>query len=236
MRIDVAECNEAAGQHAAGLIADGLRVSIARRGRACLALSGGRTPWPMIAALARQRLPWRRVHLFQTDERMVPPDSPRRTFAHLQDTLIDRVKLQAEHVHAMPVDEDDLAAAALRYETVLARAAGTPPVLDLVHLGLGADGHTASLVPADPVLDVAVADVAVTGPYQGDRRITLTYPALNRAAAIVWLVTGSAKAEALRRLVAGDTSIPAGRVRRDGAIIVTDRAAASLLDQYEGIA
>jgi 6-phosphogluconolactonase len=129
----------------------------------------------------------------------------------------------------MPVEDPDLAAAAARYARDLAAVTGSPPVLDLVHLGLGPDGHTASLVPGDPVLDVTDADVAAAGPYQGRRRMTLTYPALNRARCVLWLVTGAEKADMLRRLRDGDPSIPAGRVRQDGATVLADRAAAGSL-------
>jgi 6-phosphogluconolactonase len=126
----------------------------------------------------------------------------------------------------MPVESPDLAAAATRYALTLRAIAGSPPVLDIVHLGLGPDGHTASLVPADPVLDVTDADVALTGVYQGRRRMTLTYPILNRSRRVMWLVSGSEKVGMLGRLRAGDESIPAGRVRRDRALVLADRAAA----------
>lgn len=125
----------------------------------------------------------------------------------------------------MPVESPDLEAAASQYASVLTEIAGSPPMLDLVHLGLGPDGHTASLVHGDPVLDVSDADVAVTGVYQGRRRMTLTYPIINRAHRIMWLVTGNEKVGPLLRLRKGDPSIPAGRVRSDEAVIFADRAA-----------
>ena len=134
--------------------------------------------------------------------------------------------MRPEQVHAMPVESTDLEDAAKQYAATLAGITGSPPILDLVHLGLGPDGHTASLVPGDPVLSVAGADVALTGVYQGRRRMTLTYPVLNRARRILWLATGSEKQGMLRRLFDGDLSIPAGRVCRERAVIIADRAAA----------
>ena len=119
----------------------------------------------------------------------------------------------------MPVGDADLDAAAARY------AATLPRTFDLVHLGLGDDGHTASLVPGDPVLDVADRDVAVTQPYAGHRRMTLTYPVLDRADEVLWLVAGAAKTEPLARLRAGDAEIPAGRVRAPRQVLLADRAA-----------
>jgi 6-phosphogluconolactonase len=129
----------------------------------------------------------------------------------------------------MPVESPDLEVAAARYAATLREIAGSPPVLDLVHLGLGPDGHTASLVPGDPVLDVTSADVTLTRIYQGRRRMTLTYPIINRSRQILWLVTGSEKVEMLGRLRKGDTSIPAGRVRQDQAVVFADKAAAGQL-------
>src|SRR5947209_6255990 len=126
----------------------------------------------------------------------------------------------------MPVESADLESARGQYAATLQQIAGTPAVLDLAHLGLGPDGHTASLVPGDPVLDVTDADVALTGIYQGRRRMTLTYPILNRSRRVLWLVTGASKADMLARLLRADPTIPAGRIRQDQAVVLADRAAA----------
>ena len=162
----------------------------------------------------------------QVDERVAPDGDPDRNWTHLRDSLLDRVPLRPEQVHPMPVPSQDLEAAVAQYAQILEEIAGQSPLLDLVHLGLGPDGHTASLVPGDPVLDIADADVALTGVYQGRRRMTLTYPILNRSRRILWVVTGGEKAVMLARLRAGDPSIPAGRVRPDRALVIADRAAA----------
>ena len=194
-----------------------------------MAVSGGHTPWQMLRALAREDVPWTSVYVAQVDERVAPAGHPDRNLTHLRDSLLEHVSLRPEQVCAMPVESPDLEAAAVQYARLLQEIAGTPPVLDLVHLGLGPDGHTASLVPGDPVLNVTEADVALTQPYQGRRRMTLTYPMLNRARRILWVVTGAEKAGMLLRLRDGDVTIPAGLVRRDQALIIADRAAAERL-------
>ena len=198
-----------------------------------MAVSGGRTPWLMLRALAEEQLPWKHVHVVQVDERVAPAADPDRNLAHLRASLLDHAPLLPDHIHAMPVEAADLDRAAEQYARTLRDVAGSPPVLDLVHLGLGPDGHTASLVPGDPVLDVTDADVAATGPYQGRRRMTLTFPIINRSRLVLWLVTGREKAETLVRLRDGDRSIPASRVRQDRALILADRAAAERLGTNE---
>jgi 6-phosphogluconolactonase len=226
VKIEVLIDANAVARKGASIIAAEARAAVAARGRFVVAVSGGRTPWLMLQALAGEEAPWERVHLVQVDERVAPAGHADRNLTHIRESLLERVPLRPEQVHAMPVEAPDLQAAAARYARTLQEIAGSPPVLDLVHLGLGPDGHTASLVPGDPVLDVTDADVALTGVYQGRRRMTLTYPLLNRSRRIMWLVTGSEKAGMLTRLRDGDPSIPAGRVRRDQALVVTDRAAA----------
>ncbi|MFO0841648.1 MAG: 6-phosphogluconolactonase [Gemmataceae bacterium] len=224
MRIDILPDAAAVARQAAVLVAAAARAAVAARGRFLLAVSGGHTPWQMLRALAAEDVPWAATHLFQIDERVAPAGHPDRNLTHLRESLLATAPLPESNLHAMPVEEPDLDAAARRYADTLAAVAGSPAVLDLAHLGLGPDGHTASLVPGDPVLDVADRDVAVTGPYQGRRRMTLTYPTRNRARQVLWLVTGDGKAGVLRRLLDADPSIPAGRVRQGDAVVLTDRA------------
>ena len=207
---------EAVAQWAADYVVDRCRAALQERGRFTFAVSGGSTPWTMFAHLAGE-LPWKGVEIYQVDERIAPVGDPDRNLTHLQASL---PAAALAVVHAMPVEADDLEAAAADYAALL------PDALDLVHLGLGPDGHTASLVPGDPVLEVSDRAVALTGEYEGRRRMTLTYPALDGARQLLWLVTGRDKVEALRRLRAGDTSIPAGRVNVDRALLVADVAAA----------
>jgi len=233
VNIKVYPDEDAVAGKAAAIIADAARAAVTSRGRFSLAVSGGRTPWLMLRALAAEKLPWRQVHVFQVDERLAPAGDPDRNFTHLRDSLLDHAPLSPDHVHAMPVETAELNRAAEQYARTLQDIAGLPPVLDLIHLGLGPDGHTASLVPGDPVLDVTDVDVAVTGPYQGRRRMTLTIPIINRSRLVLWLVTGGEKAEALVRLRDGDRSIPGSRVRRNDALVLADRAAAARLGSEE---
>ena len=229
MKVEVFKDADSVARAAAATIAADARAAIAARGRFVLAVSGGQTPWIMLRALAEEDLPWAAVHVFQVDERVAPAGDPDRNLTHLQESLLQHAPLRPEQIHAMPVEAADLQVAAAQYGLALREFAGSPPVLDLVHLGLGPDGHTASLVPGDGVLDVADKDVALTGVYQGRRRMTLTYPTINRARRILWVVTGSEKVEMLRRLREGDVSIPAGRVHREQALLLADLAAAGQL-------
>jgi len=225
MQLEVFDDADSVARAAAATIAAAARAAIAARGRFVLAVSGGHTPWIMLRALAEEDIPWAGVHVCQVDERVAPHGHPDRNLTHLRERLLHHAPLRPEQIHAMPVETADLQAAATQYALALREIAGSPTVLDLVHLGLGLDGHTASLVLGDAVLDVTDADVALTGVYQGRRRMTLTYPMLNRARRVLWVVTGSEKIEMLRRLRDGDVSIPAGRVRREQALVLADRAA-----------
>jgi 6-phosphogluconolactonase len=227
MKIEIFADADLVARQAAALIAADARKAVAERGSYVMAVSGGHTPWVMLRALSEEKLPWDKVHLAQVDERIAPPGDPDRNLTHLRESLLQHAPLPPEQIYAMPVESADLETAVKQYAAVLAKIAGSPPVLDLVHLGLGPDGHTASLVPGDAVLQVKDADVGLTGVYQGKRRMTLTYPTINRARRILWLVTGSEKTGMLGRLLVGDPSIPAGRVNQERASVLADQAAAA---------
>jgi 6-phosphogluconolactonase len=216
LEIEILSDAEAVAERGAEYVAERARAAVDEHGRFTLAVSGGRTPWAMFAHLTG-RMPWEKVTIYQVDERVAPDGDPDRNLTQLRASLPPGGDAD---LRAMPVGAHDLESAAADYAAVL------PAALDLVHLGLGPDGHTASLVPGDPVLDVMDRDVAVTGLYQGRQRMTLTYPTLNRARRIIWLVTGADKVDALARLCAGDTSIPAGRVSSANALVIADAAAA----------
>lgn len=226
MKTEVLEDPAAVAVEAAALIAREARACVSARGRFVMAVSGGKTPWLMLSALAAQDVPWKDVYVAQVDERVAPAGDPDRNLTHLRESLA-RAPIPPAQILPMPVESPDLAAAAVDYGRMLERIAGAPLVFDLVHLGLGPDGHTASLVPGDPVLDVADRDVALTGVYMGRRRMTLTYPALNRARQVLWLVTGTDKGAMLARLLAADASIPAGRIQSARALVLADRRAVS---------
>ena len=226
MKIEVLKDAEAVAREAAAIIAADARAAVAERGRYVLAVSGGHTPWVMLRALAGENVPWDSLHLVQVDERVAPAGHADRNLTHLRESLLEHAPLREGQIHAMPVESSDLAGAAKQYAAILSGIAGSPPVLDLVHLGMGPDGHTASLVPGDSALEVMDADVAATGIYQGRHRLTLTYPLINRSRRILWLVTGEKKADMLVRLRNQDISIPAGRVNQDAALVLADRGAA----------
>ena len=230
MKIEVYADADAVALEAAKRIAKAAQEAVAARGKFVMAVSGGQTPWIMLRDLAKQEVPWNGVHVVQVDERVAPEGDPDRNLTHLRESLLEHAPLRAEQIHAMPVESEDVEAACAQYALTLKTIAGLPPVLDLAHLGLGPDGHTASLVPTDPVLDVKNADVAHTGIYQNRRRMTLTYPIINRSRRVLWLVTGAEKTGMLARLQTGDVSIPAGRVSRDHAVVLADRAAAKEVD------
>lgn len=217
LEIEILADAGAVAQRGAEYVAERARAAVDDHGRFTLAVSGGDTPWAMFAHLFG-KMPWEKVTIYQVDERVAPDGDPDRNLTHLRASLPPG---GAADVRAMPVEADDLEGAAADYASAL------PQRLDLIHLGLGPDGHTASLVPGDPVLDVTERRVAVTGEYQGRRRMTLTYPTIDGARQILWLVTGEDKVDALARLRAGDVSIPGGRVSSANALVIADAAAAA---------
>jgi 6-phosphogluconolactonase len=229
MIIEILADADAVAKTAAKLIAAEARLAVTERGKFVMAVSGGKTPWQMLRALANEEVPWSGVHIVQVDERVAPAGDPDRNLTHLRESLLSHAPLPESQIYAMPVNEADLETAAASYARTLEQIAGTPPVLDLIHLGLGADGHTASLVPGDAVCDVTDRDVALTGVYQKRRRMTLTYPLINRARKILWVATGAEKVEMLGRLHKGDVSIPAGRIQSQAAVLLADMAAAAKL-------
>jgi 6-phosphogluconolactonase len=237
MNIEVLSDPAAVAQRAAPILADEAQAAIAGRGTFVMAVSGGQTPWQMLRDLATLGIPWQAVHIVQVDERVAPEGHADRNLTHLRESLLDHAPLSPEQIYAMPVEDIDLETAAAHYAEILRKIAGDPPVLDLVHLGLSADGHTASLCP----MIQCCAQRTWMSPYQGRRRMTLTLPALNRARRILW---GDWKREGgnvpafarrllfpllvgIRRLRARKIQISAGRIRRDEALVLADGAAAA---------
>ncbi len=216
--IEILPDADAVARRGAAVVAEAARRAVAARSRFTFAVSGGTTPWAMFGHLLAEDMPWRFTAVYQVDERVAPEGDPDRNLTHLLQSLGDA----PADVHGMPVEDPDLEAAAAAY------AAELPERFDLVHLGLGDDGHTASLVPTDPVLEVDDRAVGLTADYRGRRRMTLTYAGLARADRLLWLVTGADKAGPLAKLRACDPSIPAGRVRAGSSLVIADRAAAGL--------
>ena len=246
MNIEVLPDADAVARRAAGFIADAARAAVSARGRFVFAVSGGRTPWLMLRALAREEVPCQAVEIVQVDERVASEGHPDRNLTRLRESLRRHAPTRSGQnapprpgrhalpgsgqIHAMPVEAADLDAAAREYGETLRRLTGPSGRLDLAHLGLGPDGHTASLIPGAPELEIRDAPVALTGVYQGRRRMTLTFPVLDGARRILWVVTGDDKREMLVRLRDGDAAIPAGRVASGNAVVMADRAAAALLE------
>ena len=229
LTIEVLENDDAVAKAAAGKIAAAARDAAAARGVFTLAVSGGKTPWAMLRDLASEEVPWSRIHIFQIEERLAPEGDPDRNLTHLHESLLGNAPIPKENIHAMPVNAVDPEEGCREYADTLRSICGNPPTLDMAHLGLGPDGHTASLVPNDPVLQVTDRDVALTDPvhlYQNRRRMTLTYPMINRSRQILWLATGAAKIPMLVKLKAADHSIPGGRISQEKALLLTDTAAA----------
>lgn len=217
LEIEILPDAGAVAERGAEYVVEHARAAVDDRRRFMFAVSGGRTPSAMFVNLAGEDMPWADTAIYQVDERIAPAGDPDRNLTQL---LASLPRGSGAGIHAMPVEANDLEAAAADY------ARSLPDAFDLVHLGLGSDGHTASLVPGDPVLEITDRQVAVTGLYQGRRRMTLTYPVLNRARRMLWLVTGEDKVDALRRLRTGDETIPAARISPENALVIADAAAA----------
>ncbi len=215
--VEVLADAEAAARRGAELIASEAGAAIADHGSFTLAVSGGRGPWRMFELLSEHDIDWDEVTIFQVDERVADEGDPDRNLTHLEESLPSTA---LGSLRPMPVEDADLDSAASAY------AAALPERFDLIHLGLGPDGHTASLIPGDPVLEVTDRTVAATGEYQSRRRVTLTYPAIDAARKVFWHVTGEDKRDALEKLLAGDESIPAGRIKTPNQVLIGDRAAA----------
>ena len=218
-RLEVFDTPDEVHKRGADVLAEAAKQAVAERGRTELAVSGGRDPWPMFSQLEDLFGDWDKAELFQVDERVAPAGSDERNLTH----LIESLSIGAQgSIKPMPVTDEDLETAAARY------AESLPERIDIAHLGIGPDGHTASLVPNDPVLEVRDRRVAVTsGEYQGVRRMTLTYPELEQTRSLLWVVTGESKVDALAKLIAQDPSTPSGRMRPGGdSLILADRAAA----------
>lgn len=223
--MEIVECEDAAGVSSAcaDAIAERLRAAVAERGRAVLACSGGSTPAHMFAQLATCDLDWSQIHVVQVDERMAPWGHEDRNWTMLHRCLVWPAHVEHANAHPILFEGEEPAEA---YDATLGEVCGPERVVDVLHLGLGDDGHTASLVPGDPVLDVTDRDVAMTRPYRGKVRITLTYPAIDRARAIIWQVEGAPKGPAVKAMRTGDTAVPAARVRQDGdVLLIADKAA-----------
>jgi 6-phosphogluconolactonase len=234
LNIEVLETEQLVAQRAADIIAEEAKKAVPARGRFVMAVSDGHVPWLTLLALAAEDMPWPDVHIVQVDDRVAPTGHPDRKLTDLHDSLLTHAPLRAEQIHAMPVEDANLEIAAKNYAATLREIAGTPPILDLIQLSLGDDGHTASLVPGDPALNVNDADVAMTLEYHSRRRMTLTFPMVNRSRRILWVVGGEWKTEMLKRLVDGDETIPAGRVRRDQAVLLADQSVAGRVTVRNG--
>lgn len=230
MRIETLADEQAVAERTAEVIADAAREGVRRHGRAVLAFSGGSTPAAMLERLARMDVRWNATHIMQVDERVAPEGHDDRNWTMITNSLLAGADIPDALLHPMPVTDDDLDGAAERYASRLQTVAGVPPIADVVHLGIGEDGHTASLVPGDPVLDVRDRWIAMAGPYQGRMRMTWTYPAINAGRLLVWQITGAGKAAAVRDGLQGK-GVPASEVRRRDVVVIATRDAAAELNE-----
>jgi 6-phosphogluconolactonase len=237
MDLDVRDGPDAVSREAANRFVSIVADAIASRGIARVALSGGSTPksvYPLLLEPARRdALDWSAVEFFWGDERAVPPDHPESNFGVAYGMLISHLpEVRATRIHRMQAEAPDLDAAAIAYEAELRLAFGArgdaPPAFDLVWLGMGPDGHTASLFPESDALDETVRwAVANWAPAQDAWRMTLTFPVLNAARETLFVVTGIDKADALARVRSGDSGLPAGRITGPRVRWIVDAAAAA---------
>ncbi len=226
MKIIGAPSGDHVARAAARVFVDLAADAIERRGTFVWAVSGGSTPRRFLDQLAKSdRIDWPRIQLFQVDERVAPDGTETRNDTMIREHLADLSPIG--NYAPMPVVTDDLPREASAYQVAIEEAAGQPAVLDLVQLGLGADGHTASLVPDDSSLDTVDRDIDLTGPYAGARRMTMTYPLINRARHRLWIVTGAAKRSVLTQMIGRDPTLPASQVTTVETTLITDAFAAS---------
>jgi 6-phosphogluconolactonase len=226
LHVEILNDPPAVAARVAALIGARLRRAVQERGKAALAISGGRTPMAMLSLLAREEVPWTETDVFQVDERVAPDGHPQRNATGLRQAFASLTEAHPKCFHWMPVTEPDLEEGAQQYAEELCTTVGRPPLFDVVHLGIGEDGHTASIFPGNAVVHATARKVMVTGVHLGWRRMTLTLPVLNRARMIVWVVTGRSKREVVTRLLQGDKSLVAAKVRRDDAWLIADSEAA----------
>ena len=225
MKTEIFPQAEQVAARAAAYLEQEIRDALTHQKSFSLAISGGRTPWEMLKILSKVDLPWQRINLFQVDERVAPDGHPDRNLTQLFQAIAGTAMVTQLRIFPMPVTAEDLDASAKEYAEVLDEIKEGKG-LDIIHLGLGSDGHTASLVPGDGVLEIQNRLVACTqNPYQGRIRMTLTYPLLNAAKQILWIVTGSEKKEMVQRMLQQDPSIPAGSIRQENALLLVDKAA-----------
>lgn len=229
MNVEVLSDSEALALRAVDVVVAASVLAIDERGVFVWAVSGGSTPRRMLELLSeRTDLDWSRTHLFQVDERVAPDGSDDRNASMLDSALLTEPFLDANSpagIHLMPVTSNDLDAAAARYAELMDSHAGSPVVFDLVQLGMGSDGHTASLIPDDPILDVDDVDVAMTGEYQGRRRMSFTWPVLDRAKHLLWVIGGASKQDAVQQFLDNDPAIPATLPTQARATVLLDAAA-----------
>lgn len=230
MNVEVLADSEALAKGAVDVIVRSAATAIEERGVFVWAVSGGTTPRRMLELLRERRdIDWSRVHVCQVDERLAPDGDPDRNATMLDEALLTEDFLRRNTpagVWLMPVTNEDHETAADDYARTLDALAGHPLIFDLIQLGMGSDGHTASLVPGDPILTIVDRDVALTNDYQGRRRMSLTWPVLDRAKELLWVIGGESKRDAVAQFLANDPSIPATLPTQARATVLLDAAAA----------